>query len=77
VRSQLLADFTEIEQTVDPAQQVIRRHMVLKTEIVEKTTLIRRLTTHHPNALPIKTTGKTESRQLRRLKRLYQRYQPA
>ncbi|MCG8546373.1 MAG: hypothetical protein MJE12_19415, partial [Alphaproteobacteria bacterium] len=48
---------------------------ILKTEIVEKAALIRRLATHHRNALPMKIE-KTESRQMRHLKRLYQQYRP-
>jgi len=51
---QMLAHFAKIKQTVNPAQKMVARDMILKTEIVKETALIRRLTTHHRNALPIK-----------------------
>jgi hypothetical protein len=48
---QLLPHTIEVKQTIDPAQKMVGRDVILKTEIVEETALIRRLTTHHHNVL--------------------------
>jgi hypothetical protein len=42
----------EIEETVNPAQQVIRRNVPIEVEGVEESVLIAALCTHHQEALP-------------------------
>jgi hypothetical protein len=44
---ELPANSAEIEDAIDPPEQMIGGDMVLQTEVVKETPLIRRLQTHH------------------------------
>src|SRR5262249_18513899 len=48
---ELASQLAEIEEAVNPAQQVIRRNMLIEVERVEESVLIAALCTHHQEVL--------------------------
>jgi hypothetical protein len=56
-----VSDLAQVQDPIDPPQEVIRRNVILKAEVVEKPTLIPLQPPHHLPALP-RIRRKTESR---------------
>jgi hypothetical protein len=75
-RRKLGAKPTQIENSVDPAQQVIARHPIFETKLIEKTVLRPDPLTHHRPDPVVDYIGARESHQELVLNRVVQQPQP-